>query len=155
MTGVHYVGFWARFLAFLIDSVAVSVVIGPLVVMVLGEIQISEYDLQNIADVLRLLVLMTYQLSLEVPLMAAIVILFWMFKSATPGKMLISATIVDARTGAKPSNGQFLIRYLGYFVGLFPLGLGFLWVGFDEKKQGWHDKMAGTVVVTKSKGNGV
>ncbi|WP_141737159.1 RDD family protein [Marinobacter sp. X15-166B] len=28
-----------------------------------------------------------------------------------------------------------------------PLCLGFIWVGVDKRKQGWHDKLAGTVVV--------
>ncbi|MDP7144942.1 MAG: RDD family protein, partial [Pseudomonadales bacterium] len=151
VASIHYVGFWARFLAFIIDSVAVSILITPVVVMVLGEIQMADYDLQDAADLQRLLLVLTYQLSFDATLMAVIVILFWLFKSATPGKMLISATIVDAKTGAKPSTGQFLIRYLGYYVGLFPMGLGFLWVGFDPMKQGWHDKMAGTVVVKTSK----
>jgi len=151
IASIRYVGFWARFVAFLIDSVAVSILIAPLVAMVLGEIQMSHYDLQNIADLQRLLLQLIYQLSFDVLLMGIIVVLFWMFKSATPGKMLISAIIVDANTGAKPSQWQFLIRYLGYFVGLFPFGLGFLWVGFDDRKQGWHDKMAGTVVVKKKK----
>jgi uncharacterized RDD family membrane protein YckC len=27
------------------------------------------------------------------------------------------------------------------------LGLGLIWVAFDPKKQGWHDKLAGTIVV--------
>jgi len=31
-------------------------------------------------------------------------------------------------------------------IGLF---VGYLWVGFDPKKQGWHDHIAGTVVVRK------
>ncbi len=76
---------------------------------------------------------------------------FWMTKSATPGKMVISACIVDARSGLKPSWGQLVRRYLGYLVSTVPLCLGFLWVAFDSKKQGWHDKIAGTVVVYRQK----
>jgi uncharacterized RDD family membrane protein YckC len=33
------------------------------------------------------------------------------------------------------------------------LGLGLIWVAFDPKKQGWHDKLAGTVVI-RSKNRG-
>ena len=50
---------------------------------------------------------------------------------------------------------QLVIRYLGYFVSTIPLGLGLLWVGFDRRKQGWHDKMANTVVVRPAKKNAV
>ena len=67
--------------------------------------------------------------------------------STTPGKMVVGAKIVDARTGDKPTNKQFLIRYLGYFVSMLPLFMGYIWVGIDSRKQGWHDKMAGTVVL--------
>jgi uncharacterized RDD family membrane protein YckC len=75
------------------------------------------------------------------------VITFWILKLATPGKMAIGARIVDARTGARPSNAQFIGRYFGYFVSTIPLGLGLIWVGIDSRKQSWHDKLAGTVVV--------
>jgi uncharacterized RDD family membrane protein YckC len=26
--------------------------------------------------------------------------------------------------------------------------LGFIWIAFDKRKQGWHDKLAGTVVIS-------
>ena len=80
------------------------------------------------------------------------VIIFWNYKSATPGKMVVSARIVDARTGGKPSNGQFLIRYFAYLVSMIPLGLGFLWIVFDRRKQAWHDKLAGTIVIREKRG---
>jgi uncharacterized RDD family membrane protein YckC len=78
---------------------------------------------------------------------AVAVILFWVKKQATPGKMAISAKIVDARTGNIPSVGQFIGRYLSYSLAVLPLCLGIIWVAFDSRKQGWHDKLAGTVVV--------
>jgi len=78
---------------------------------------------------------------------AIAVVLFWIYRQATPGKIAISARIVDARTGGKPSTKQLVVRYLGYYVSTVPLMLGILWVAFDPRKQGWHDKLAGTVVV--------
>ncbi len=83
---------------------------------------------------------------------AIAVIVFWIYKSATPGKMAISAKIVDAETGENPSTAQCIGRYFAYFVSIFPLCLGIFWVAFDKKKQGWHDKLAGTVVVRKKNG---
>ena len=73
--------------------------------------------------------------------------IFWLTKQATPGKMAVSIKIVDAKTGGTLSMGQSIVRYLGYFIATVPLGLGLLWVAFDAHKQGWHDKMAGSVVV--------
>jgi uncharacterized RDD family membrane protein YckC len=40
-----------------------------------------------------------------------------------------------------------IIRYAGYFVSMIPFCGGFLWIGFDRRKQGWHDKMANSVVI--------
>ncbi|MEO5881998.1 MAG: RDD family protein, partial [Caldimonas sp.] len=78
---------------------------------------------------------------------AVAVVMFWLYRQATPGKMVISARVVDARTRGPLTVGQSVGRYLGYFVSTVPLGLGLLWVAFDPKKQGWHDKLAGTVVI--------
>ena len=61
--------------------------------------------------------------------------------------MLFKSVIVDANTLSAPSTSQNIIRYLGYFISFLPLGLGFLWIAFDKRKQGWHDKLAGTVVI--------
>jgi uncharacterized RDD family membrane protein YckC len=79
-----------------------------------------------------------------------IVIIFWFCKNATPGKMLLNMEIVDARTGNKPSLFQWVLRYVGYLIAVLPMMLGFLWILWDKKRQGWHDKIAGTVVILKS-----
>jgi uncharacterized RDD family membrane protein YckC len=78
---------------------------------------------------------------------AIVIVAFWIQRKATPGKMVIHAKIVDATTGEAPSNRQLVVRYLGYYVSIFTFFLGFVWVAFDAKKQGFHDKLAGTVVV--------
>jgi uncharacterized RDD family membrane protein YckC len=134
---LEYVGFWPRVWASLIDSVLVMMICGPLLYWVYGpEYFLVEGLIAGPADFL---------ISWILPAVA--VVLFWMYRQATPGKMAIGARIVDARTGEPPPAGRLAIRYLGYFVSTVPLGLGLLWVAFDARKQGWHDKLAGTVVV--------
>ena len=132
---LRYVGFWARFLAFVVDSIWVSIILGLGVLAVQGGSQSSADG--PVATVIQLL------------LGAAAIILFWMFRSTTPGKMMVSAIIVDAETLGRPSTRQLIGRYLGYYVSILALGVGFLWVAFDPRKQGWHDKMAGTLVIRK------
>jgi uncharacterized RDD family membrane protein YckC len=78
---------------------------------------------------------------------AMVVLVFWIRRQATPGKVVVHAKIVDAVTGAPARPGQLVLRYLGYYVSTVAFGLGFLWVAFDARKQGWHDKIATTVVV--------
>ena len=125
-------------MAVLIDGVLLSIITFPLLWTVYGD----EYpDPEGQLEPAEFLI--TFVLP------AVVTILFWTYKMATPGKMAISAKIVDARTGRKPSTGQFVGRYFSYIISAIPLGLGFIWVAFDGRKQGWHDKLAGTVVVRK------
>ncbi|MCV6614210.1 MAG: RDD family protein [Cellvibrionaceae bacterium] len=137
MDETKYVGFWVRFITFVVDSLVLLAVIVPLLLMIYGGNFI-----------------MTAQgwlywfINYIFPALA--ILTFWLTKSATPGKMLFKAVIVDANSHAKLTLPQSLIRYLGYYVSAIPLLLGLIWVAFDQRKQGWHDKLAGTVVIYRS-----
>ena len=72
---------------------------------------------------------------------------FWLWKSATPGKLVMRLRIVDATTLLPPSRQQYALRIFGYFVSAVPLFLGFFAVAWSDKHQGWHDKIAHTVVI--------
>ncbi|MDB5872785.1 MAG: hypothetical protein JWQ07_2227 [Ramlibacter sp.] len=134
---LQYVGFWARVLAALIDTVMLFIITLPIGYLVYGGFAASDGGvIRGPADVL-----------INWLLPAAIVIWLWSKLQSTPGKMALSARIVDADSGKAPTLAQFLIRYVGYFVSIIPLCLGLIWVGLDRRKQGWHDKMANTVVV--------
>ncbi|MDO9217485.1 MAG: RDD family protein, partial [Lacisediminimonas sp.] len=78
---------------------------------------------------------------------AVAALLFYLAPGSTPGKLAISAVVVDERTGCPPGLAQQLGRSLGLLLSMVPFGLGFLWVAFHPRKQGWHDKLAGTLVV--------
>ena len=141
---VEYAGFWVRVGASLIDTVLIVCVTFPLLVAIYGwsYFDSSTAFIAGFADFL---------LSWVAPAVAVVV--FWLYKQATPGKMAVSARVVDAKTGNTLTVGQSIGRYLGYFVSAIPMGLGIIWVAFDPKKQGWHDKLAGTVVI-RSKNRG-
>ena len=140
---VEYAGFWIRLLATMIDTLLVVAITFPLLVAVYGW---EYFNLERTGVVAGPLeVVVSYVLP------AVAVMVFWAFRQATPGKMLLSLRIVDAATGGAPSVGQCVGRYFGYFVSALPLGLGLLWVAFDKRKQGWHDKLAGTVVIKRPK----
>ena len=136
---LEYVGFWLRVWAALIDTLLVLLICTPLVTWYYGPVDYLSEELvlfRGPADFV-----------INVVLPAIAIVLFWMFRQATPGKIAIGARIVDAKTGGKPTTGQLIGRYLGYYVSIIPLCLGLIAVGFDPRKQGWHDKLAGTVVV--------
>jgi uncharacterized RDD family membrane protein YckC len=133
----RYAGFWIRVWAALIDSALVLFVAVPLIVWLYGwdELLFGGEAFKPMRFVIEWL------------LPAAATLVFWRYRSATPGKLAIGARIVDARTGGTPSLAQFIVRYLGYFVSIFPFFLGLFWVGIDRRKQGFHDKLARTVVI--------
>lgn len=134
-----YAGFWSRFIATVIDTLIIAGFAVPLVVMFYGwNYFLYEGLIAGKAD---------FFINYVMPFLYAI--LFWKYMQATPGKIAISAVIVDARTGAPASTGQLIGRYFAYIVSAIPLMLGFIWAAFDSRKQGWHDKLAGTVVVKK------
>lgn len=82
---------------------------------------------------------------LGIPLL--LVIWCWLKWAATPGKLLFDCDVIDLRTGRPVTFIRALLRSLGYIFSFIPLGLGFLWILWDSRKQAWHDKIAGTVVV--------
>ena len=142
MENQHYAGFWLRFLAFLIDMVVITLAFGIPLTFIYGvEYWSGTQVIRGFWDVM---------LSYVLPFIATI--WFWQRFLGTPGKMLLRLRIVDARTGHKPSLAQSVGRYFAYLVSMLPFMLGFIWIGIDQRKQGFHDKLAGTVVVRESHG---
>jgi uncharacterized RDD family membrane protein YckC len=139
-TQPEYVGFWSRVGAAIIDTILMLIIVVPLLTWIYGrDYWLNPERVGYIAGPADVL--------LNWVLPAIAVILFWIYRQATPGKMAIKAKIVDEKTGDKPSTGQLIGRYLGYYVSILPLMLGIIWVGIDKRKQGFHDKLAGTLVV--------
>ena len=149
VTDLQYTGFWMRVLASIVDSILMAIVTTPLLIVIgLAVGSRAGFSGRGITPVGGLL-----EMLINWVLPAVIVVTFWIMRGATPGKMLISAKIVDAETGAEPSTGQYIGRYFGYFLSSIVFGLGLMWVGWDPRKQGWHDKLAGTVVVRPGSGD--
>ena len=132
-----YVGFWKRTVAVLVDTVLIILVTLPILIWAYGIDYLNNEHVEKGS--------LDFIINYVFPTIA--VILLWRYYQATPGKMIFKATIVDAKTGGKPSLRQLIIRYLGYIISTTPLCLGFFWIAFDKKKQSFHDKLANTVVI--------
>jgi len=78
---------------------------------------------------------------------AIAIITFWICRAATPGKIMLHLRIIDADSGGHPSTRQFIIRFLTHHISSIALAAGLIWVAFDKRKQGWHDKFANTLVI--------
>lgn len=126
---MNYGGFWIRFLAYVIDGILLSVVAGLLFGNTCPETGYCA----------------GYQgPSMIIPL--AYMFGFWVWKGATPGKMICKLQIVDEK-GGKITWQMAALRLVGYAVSAITLCIGFIMIGFDAKKQGLHDKIAKTYVV--------
>jgi uncharacterized RDD family membrane protein YckC len=75
----------------------------------------------------------------------------WATKGTTIGGIICGLKVV--RLDDRPIDwGVAIVRGLAAFLSLVVAGLGFIWVAFDDDKQSWHDKIAGTTIVHVPKG---
>ncbi|MEE9336167.1 MAG: RDD family protein [Granulosicoccaceae bacterium] len=141
----EYAGFWIRVAASLVDIVWQIVVFGAIAWAIYGD---------ALLDTLVSWVVSEEPLAGELPMMlyqnllpALVIVPFWFFFGATPGKMLLGLKIVRASDSSKIGIGRSILRFLAYIPATVILGIGFIWAAFDKRKQGLHDKIAGTVVI--------
>jgi uncharacterized RDD family membrane protein YckC len=73
-------------------------------------------------------------------------IVLWTLTGQTIGKYIMGVRIVRLN-GRHVNLLTAIIRYIGYFISLIPFGLGFFRVLISDRRQGWHDLMAGTCVI--------
>jgi uncharacterized RDD family membrane protein YckC len=115
-------GFWIRMGALLLDALLVGFVVG---------------------------VLHVYHL--ELLILAAYGAVMWKLRGSTIGGIVFDLRVVRS-DGREVDWETAIVRALGCFLSLAVAGLGFFWIAFDDHKQAWHDKIAGTVVVRVAKG---
>lgn len=72
--------------------------------------------------------------------------LFWTLGGQTLGQYAMGLRVVRL-DGRRMTVVRSLVRWAGYLLSFLTLGLGFIWVLWDDRRQGWPDKMARTVVV--------
>ena len=135
-----YAGFWIRFPACIVDNLIIMIIFAPFVFIINQQMMAMSVD--------EIPFYIARDAILHLAALAA-VIWFWVKKGATPGKMLFGLQVRDAKTGQFISVPRALLRYFSYLISSVILCLGLIWVGFDKKKQGWHDKIAKTVVVKR------
>ena len=139
---VVYAGFWIRFCAAIVDSICFIFLLMPLPIIYGFDRYLNSGPFSYLGE---------WHVLLELILPIALTILLWLRFSATPGKMFLKLKIVDIKTSGPISFRQAIIRYIGYLPSFYCLLLGILWVAFDNRKQGWHDKLASTAVIRITK----
>jgi uncharacterized RDD family membrane protein YckC len=139
--GVRYSSRLGRLIAYMIDGFLMSIIIG--IGYMIGGVLLA---MGAGGDSGALALLGTVFLLLGVLLGLAYKPWFWSRGGQTPGYRIMRLRVVRQNDGGPVSGMQAVGRLLGYVVSSI-LYLGFIWILFDERRQGWHDKLAGTVVI--------
>lgn len=85
--------------------------------------------------------------ALQIAFMGFLIIGCWTLWAATPGKKLMGLKIVTRGTMEEPGLPRYIVRYLAYIPATAPLAIGVIWASFNKERRGWHDMIAGTVVI--------
>ena len=141
----QYAGFVTRLIAFAIDRLIVGIIIAA--VVILAEFVTSAFGVNEwfgtgdlASTIVTILVVVTSAL-----ILILYDLLFWMLAGQTPGKRFLGVRVVRT-DGERLKWGNAIRRKVGYWISAI-LFLGYLWVLIDNRRQAWHDHLAGTIVL--------
>jgi uncharacterized RDD family membrane protein YckC len=136
---VAYGGFWIRLVAYIIDAIVLSVAVGVLA-SIFG-ISLMPTDVESYDPALNILNLVSF-------------VIGWLYfallesseRGATLGKMALGLRVVTS-DGQRLSFMNATGRYFAKIISAIILFIGFIMIGFTDKKRGLHDMIAGTLVI--------
>lgn len=141
----QYAGFVTRLVAFALDRLILTVILTTLATVAtflyesfnvnqwFGTEQLAQAIATSLAIVTGILIILSYDIG------------FWLLAGQTPGKRAMGVRIVRT-DGQRMVFGNALRREIGYWLSAI-LFLGYLWVIVDNRRQAFHDKLAGTLVL--------
>jgi uncharacterized RDD family membrane protein YckC len=138
MPGWHYAGFWVRFVAILVDAIVLTILSAALIPMTGSQVITTTNGVVTVnyaANAYSTLIGLVYFVGL------------WSWRGQTIGMMPFNMQVVGVADGKKIDILRGLLRYVGVIISIIPLFIGLIWAAFDARKQGWHDKIASTVVI--------
>ena len=124
-------GFWIRFVAYYVDAALVEIIV---ILLILAFIP-------SIAGVLLA--------SMIVPPVCFIG--FWATTGQTIAMVPFRLRVVRNSDGGRLGFGRAVLRLVGFSISCIPLYLGLIWVAFDSRKRGWHDLIAGSAVIRRTR----
>jgi uncharacterized RDD family membrane protein YckC len=149
----HYGGFWIRVVGRLLDGlilgVPLSILFGILFAVgggIASTTSSSDQNTQTAAVVGLGGVFVVFYILVLIAVIGYYVY-FWGTSGSTFGMRILKLRVVDADTGGPIGIGRAIVRYLMSIVNSIACYIGWIWVAFDARKQGWHDKVANSVVI--------
>lgn len=143
--GYAFGGFGERLVAYLVDWFLVSIVL--IIVFLVGSEIATRVDLGGDGAAAAVLIGLTFLAALLVGF--GYFPWFWARGGQTPGMRLFGLRVVRDSDGGPVGAGGAMLRLVGYCVSGALFSLGYIWILIDKRKRGWHDLIAGTVVVKR------
>jgi uncharacterized RDD family membrane protein YckC len=131
----RYGGFWIRVVAYIIDAILLGIVGAIVSVIFQANPNHPQSPGYSIAQTVNFLIGAAYFIGL------------WTYWGSSVGQRILKLRVVDASTQQPIGIGKAILRYIGLIVSFIVCFIGVIWVAFDGRKQGWMDKIAGTVVL--------
>lgn len=153
MAVYKFAGFWRRLIAFTIDCVIINLIFISLLIIVLVAFFAGVLSSDSRAWINDMLNPKTLSLSFIAVSGFYLVLNIFYFtyfhglNGRTLGKMLLNLQVLSVE-GTPINFGVAFLRSVGYLISSI-FYLGFIWAAFDRRKQGWHDKIAQTVVIIR------
>jgi uncharacterized RDD family membrane protein YckC len=154
---LEYAGFWIRLAASLID---IMIMLSSLYILYCVISQSLFWVLPGIPSVIKTFSGINNGAQIsgsQIWLIATILLVFligntvyyvvcWATSGQTVGKLSLGIKVI--RTDSSPVDVKYaFLRFLGYLLCVATLGIGFIILAFDQRKQGLHDRLADTYVV--------
>ena len=139
-------GFFIRMLASCIDNLLLTLITLVISIAVYAILEGTDTpisrDADQFADWLWLLFVLP-----NIALSCMYFVYFHAVTGQTVGKLICGVWVVTAEGNRSLGWRRSIVRCLGYFFSYLFLYAGFLWVLVNRRKRGWHDYLAGSVVV--------
>ena len=148
LDNVHYVGFWARVLALILDFIIIIVLLFLVCFLVYFIIYFILSFIFPIAEIIALSITYVVSAVLFIIVFPTYEIIMVGKKGATLGKMVIGAKVIK-NNGEEMDIESSAFRYVGKIVGGSVSFMGYIMVSFTKKKRGFHDMLVGTYVIYK------
>jgi uncharacterized RDD family membrane protein YckC len=146
--GIHYAPHGQRLIAYILDTVIVAVMF--IVVAVIGYLAFGS-GVTGPADNPTLSTEASIGFSVLFLIVSIVALLyfpwFWVRGGATPGMKPFKLRVVNDADGLPIGWGKAILRVIGMAIGGAVFYLGYVWVLIDSRRRGWHDLIAGTVVI--------
>ena len=146
--GIEWAGYGARLIAYFIDGFILGVVFFLTSIVLLGSLFAGAVSVANGDQTGAIAVGGALLWFLVVFLVSVLYFpFFWANGGQTPGMRPFGIRVVKDADGSRVGWGTAFVRLIGLWVSGAILYLGFIWIFLDKRRRGWHDLIAGTVVV--------